>query len=521
MNIRQIHHLLSELTIRTTGMVTDALVSGISFDSRNVKKGNVFFAITGHLADGTRFVPDAIRSGASLIVLSEKSEPDPAIPEQVPCIYVSNVREALARAAGAFYDTPSRTSSCIAVTGTNGKTSTAWLVAQLLSEDTAPSMYIGTIGAHVFKGKTSEKLLDEGRTTFDPLTLNSLLAKSIITGVRAAVVEVTSHGLEQYRTAGMEWDVAAFSNLTQDHLDHHGTMEAYGEAKALLFFRELKESSKEHRAAVINIDDPFGASLAERILRELPEVCLLRVSERSKQAELYLKRVTQAPQSTTFSFVYGDREYTVTTGFIGSFYVTNMLLALGICIAKGSRPELLARKGASLKAVPGRLQLVTENYPRVFVDYAHTPDALEKVQQVLFEFLRDEAQRTSSIRGRLITVFGCGGDRDRSKRPLMGAVVARLSDVAVITSDNPRTEDPGQIIEDIMPGINQVRMQKDLEYHSMVDRRSAIEFALRHARKNDIVLIAGKGHEDYQEIHGVKYPFDDAVVVREIVSGMI
>jgi UDP-N-acetylmuramoyl-L-alanyl-D-glutamate--2,6-diaminopimelate ligase len=293
-------------------------------------------------------------------------------------------------------------------------------------------------------------------------------------------------------------------------------MEAYGEAKALLFFRELKNSRKQNRTAVINIDDEFGAVLAKRIEAELPEVRLLRVSEKSSDAELYLSGVFQEPQSTTLTFVYEKKEHTLTTHFLGSFYISNMLLSAGISLACGMSPQRLSAKAPLLKAVPGRLELVTSAYPRIFVDYAHTPDALEKVQGVVLEFLKDESRRNSSIRGRLITVFGCGGDRDKSKRPLMGRSVALLSDVAIVTSDNPRTEDLDRIIEDIIPGINEVRMNKDLEHLAITDRRKAIEFAISKASKNDIVLIAGKGHENYQEINGVKYPFSDADVVREI-----
>ncbi len=523
MKIEEIINIYKDLGVQTLGyehdLHSDLTISGISFDSRKVLKGNAFFAISGYREDGSRFIPDAIKNGASLVILEDTSPPD--ITLEVPFIYVSNIRLALSRLTGIQYGKPSASLSCIGITGTNGKTSTAWIVAQLLGENSACSTYIGTLGAYSFEGEVQKKLLDEGRTTFDPITYQELLSNILKNGSTSAVVEVTSHGLEQYRTATTEWDVAAFSNLTQDHLDHHSSMETYGAIKSLLFFRELKESSKKNRTAVINIDDPFGYSLALRIKKELPEVSLVRVSERTKDSELYLKKISQAPQSTTFTFAYTGTDYTLTTKFLGSFYITNMLLAIGISMACGKKPEDILKKAPHLKAVPGRLQLVTEHYPRVFVDYAHTPDALDKVQRVLLEFLEDEAQRTSALRGRLITVFGCGGDRDKTKRPLMGEVVSELSDVAVITSDNPRTEDPELIIEDIMPGINSVRMKKDIEYYSITDRHDAIEFSLKHARKNDIVLIAGKGHEDYQEIHGIKYPFDDVVVVRELFSELL
>lgn len=563
MNLNELLSTLGSLTSRkiVSANAMGAEISDIVSDSRKVSKGCVFFAIPGHRIDGTSFISEAILKGASAIVVpdtvdlsalsTENSILDDKLIHEKAFIFVSNIREALALSGATFQKNPSKKMQCIAITGTNGKTSTAWIVSQILGhrkgnsqcssqrssqgslmgggQDSASSssaLYIGTLGAYTFSGPKTEKILDEGRTTFDPLSFQKLLAEGLSNTCTSVVSEVTSHGLEQFRTAGTEWDVAAFSNLTQDHLDYHGSMEAYGEAKSLLFFRELKKSQKKNRAAVVNIDDSFGFILAEKIKNELPEIRLLRVSEKDKNSELYLKTVNQAAQSTTFSFMYDDKEYSIKSHFLGSFYISNLLLSIGICLAAGSTVEEIVSLGEKLKAVPGRLELVSNTYPRVFVDYAHTPDALEKVQEVLLSFLRDEAERStgdknSLMRGKLITVFGCGGDRDRTKRPLMGRCVAELSDVAIVTSDNPRTEDPLLIIEDILPGINSVRMNRDVEYSTKVDRREAIEYALKLARKNDIILVAGKGHEDYQEIKGIKHPFDDALIVKEIISEMI
>lgn len=499
-----------------------AKISGISFDSRTVNPDNIFFAISGYKEDGSKFILDAIEKGANSVVLDHKTKLDSSLLNkiQIPLVYVSNVRKALSEISSKFYNSPSNSLHCVGITGTNGKTSTAWIVAQLLSA-IKPSSYLGTLGVYDFNELEPKKLSDMGRTTLDPLSFQKALSEALDKSVGYAVAEVTSHGLEQFRTSGTNWDVTAFSNLTQDHLDQHGTMEEYANIKSQLFFRELRESNKALKSAVINIDDPYGYEIANKLQTTFPEISLIRVSEKTINSELYLKKILQGPQSTEFTFCYKDKDYTAKMNFIGSFYISNMLLSIGIALASGMSIADIISKIPKIKSVPGRLQLVSQHYPRVFVDYAHTPDALEKVQDVLLEFLSEEAKRTNSVRGRLISVFGCGGDRDKTKRPLMGQAVGKLSDFAIITSDNPRTESPEQIIDDIIPGINFYRTKRDFEYVVIPDRKEAIISALKKAEKNDVILLAGKGHEDYQEINGEKYPFDDVEVVKSLIAKMI
>jgi UDP-N-acetylmuramoyl-L-alanyl-D-glutamate--2,6-diaminopimelate ligase len=514
MNIKKIIELLSSFATFLPSIREDIEISDLAFDSRKVSRGSVFFAIPGHLADGTSFIPQAIERGASLIV-APSGHTSTYADQGPPVVLVPDVREALSRVSGMFYLEPSQDLVMVGITGTNGKTSTAWIVAQLVAESMKPSVYLGTLGHYFMHGSEIEKKAEDGRTTVDPLTLQKSLRDAATKESRYGVIEVTSHGLVQHRTSGVEWDVAAFSNLTQDHLDSHGTMEAYFEAKSLLFFRELLQSKKKNKAAVINIDDPYGERLAKKIKEVMPDIRLLRVSERTKQAELYVKKIIPSSLATTLIFSCNEKEYSMTANLLGSFNVSNLLLSFGIGLALGKSPEYLVAKGPDISSVPGRLELVNESLPRMIVDYAHTPDALEKIQMALLDILNDEARRNGASRGRLITVFGCGGDRDKTKRPLMGKMVARMSDIAIITSDNPRTEDPEVIIEDIIPGLTEVRSERDIEYQAITDRRCAIQAALKIASRSDIILIAGKGHEDYQEIHGVKHPFDDRVVGKE------
>jgi len=494
-------------------------ITGISFDSRQVSPGSVFFAIPGYKDDGTRFIGEAVSKGASLIVVPSGT-PDQVLEGlDVPCFKVSDIRAALSFSAEAYYNYPSSKMKMVGITGTNGKTSTAWMVSQLVSNDGAPCLYVGTIGHYILNDGSIEKLGDEGRTTVDPVYLSKALADaSFKRACSYGVLEATSHGLEQKRTFAIDWDVAAFSNLTQDHLDHHLTMEAYGEAKARLFFDELSNSKKQNTKAVINIDDAFGMELAQRIVKERPQIEVIKVSERDDTADLVLHSLSYFCPTTKLLCSFRGHAFELETSLVGSFSISNLLLSCGITIAMGESLEKICLNVPKVKSAPGRLESVANSFPRVFVDYAHTPDALEKVQKVLIDILDTESNGEKIRKGRLITVFGCGGDRDKSKRPLMGQSVAEISDVAIPTSDNPRTEKPEAILEDIIPGIVKGAKGRDLDYISIVDRKDAIKHALDIAMEPDIVLIAGKGHEDYQEIDGVKYPFDDKVVAKELLQ---
>lgn len=501
------------------GFVLSKPITGITFDSRQVTPGSVFFAIPGYKDDGARFIGEAISKGASLLVVP-KSAPSNALEGvDIPYLKVSDIRSALSFSAEAFYNHPSREMKMVGITGTNGKTSTAWMVSQLLSSGGASCLYIGTIGHYILKSGLIEKLADEGRTTVDPVYLSKGLADAAyIRACSYGVLEATSHGLEQKRTFAIDWDVAAFSNLTQDHLDQHLTMEAYGAAKARLFFDELSKSKKQNTKAVINIDDQFGMELAERINKDRPHIEVIRVSEKDRSADLILNSISYSCPTTKLSCTFRGHAFKLETGLLGSFSYSNLLLSCGIAIALGESLENITLNVPKVKSAPGRLESATDSLPRIFVDYAHTPDALEKVQKVLIDILHTESAGEKIRKGRLITVFGCGGDRDKSKRPLMGQAVAEISDVAIPTSDNPRTEKPEAILEDIIPGIVKGAKGRDLEYISIVDRKEALKYALDIALEPDIILIAGKGHEDYQEIDGVKYPFDDKVIAQELLK---
>ncbi|MGD0229429.1 MAG: UDP-N-acetylmuramoyl-L-alanyl-D-glutamate--2,6-diaminopimelate ligase [Syntrophorhabdales bacterium] len=455
-------------------------ITGITKDSREVREGFMFFA-TG---SGTSYLADALTNRASVIVS------EGPLPVDVPCHVVTrDARQLLARVAARFYGLPSRTMHVTGITGTNGKTTVSYLIESILRASGRPAGVIGTISYrynnHVRKGPN---------TTPGSVEIQSLLSDMKEEGVRYAVMEVSSHALDQSRVDGVDFDCAIFTNLTHDHLDYHGDAEHYRRAKALLFHRCLRESAKERKYAVINIDDPSAASLIPA-----PPVTTLTYGT-SARADAYATSIDEDIDGLTVSLSVCGARVEVSTPMVGLFNVSNILAAALFGHAAHAAPEAVASGIASLAGVPGRLERVaTDRGFHVFVDYAHTPDALQKTMETL-----------NRVRaGRLIVVFGCGGDRDRTKRPVMGRIASTLSDVAIITSDNPRTEEPLSIIEEIKAGIT------GNGFTTIEDRKAAIAEAIAMAKEKDVVLVAGKGHEDYQIIGKVTYPFSDREVIEE------
>jgi UDP-N-acetylmuramoyl-L-alanyl-D-glutamate--2,6-diaminopimelate ligase len=462
-------------------------IAGLACDSRQVRPGWLFVAIPGSKLDGSAFIEDAVTRGA-VAVVAQSFCPQ----KDVTAIRVPNAREALARLAAAFYGNPSRRLRVAGVTGTNGKTTVAYMMRDILEAAGQPCGLIGTV-----EYRLGNRVIPASRTTPDSLSLQSYLAQMLQNGCTAAVMEVSSHALDQERAWGIAFDAALFTNLTLDHLDYHRTMEAYYEAKRKLFMalgREGKAAS-----AIVNIDDPYGRRLAAD-----PAVKADVIScGRSPDALVRAEEVRLSASGTAFRAVTPWGTADGSLRLLGAYNIANALAALAACCALGVPLDAALQRLARMKAVPGRLEEVpcTRGF-KVFVDYAHTDDALVNVLQTLREITA----------GRLIVVFGCGGNRDKTKRPKMGAAAGRLADFSVLTSDNPRTEDPLAILEQIRAGLGDAR-------HEVVpDRAEAIGRALGMAAKGDIVLIAGKGHETFQEFDNRVIPFDDREVAAEWLS---
>ncbi len=462
-------------------------ITGLAYDSRKVRAGDLFFALPGLKSDGTAFAVQAVDSGA-MAVVSQSSRPEGL---KAAWVKVRNARETMGFAADTFFGRPSLDLPVVGITGTNGKTTISFLVQHLVAAAHHRCGLIGTV-----RYETGTEVIEAPHTTPESVDVQTLLGRMRDHGCRAAVMEVSSHGLEQHRVTGVRFKVGVFTNLTQDHLDYHGTMERYFASKKVLF-----DMVDEHKGTIVfNRDDVYG----QRLLKHRYEGATLISYGLGVGADLRAVDVRPEPRGTQFQLEWGKsgRKSLVRIPFFGKHNVYNALASLGA--AQGL--ELNLREAVAHLAespqVPGRLELVPGgNGVRVFVDYAHTPDALENVLHSLREIRPN----------RIITVFGCGGDRDASKRPLMGAAVSRLSDISILTSDNPRTENPEQILDGVAAGMSGV-------WRRIVDRDEAIATAIRAAQPGDIVLVAGKGHETYQEINGVRHPFDDRKVARRLIE---
>jgi UDP-N-acetylmuramoyl-L-alanyl-D-glutamate--2,6-diaminopimelate ligase len=471
----------------------DATVTGVTHDSRAVAPGSVFVAIRGRRADGSDFAADAIRRGAIAIV----AESAGAAGGDVPTLPTADARLAVAELAAIFHGHPSERLTVVGVTGTNGKTTTTYLLAAVFDAAGLPSGRLGTVTFRVGPSAADER--DASHTTPEASEVQRLLAEMVNRGCRACAMEVSSHALALHRVAHVRFQAAIFTNLTRDHLDFHGDMQQYFAAKRRLF-----QMLPAGAAAVINLDDPRGAELAAG----QPRVLTYAID---RPADIRAVDIQPSLEGLAFDVETPHGRLSVRSPLIGRPNVSNILGVIGAAVALDLPAEAIERGIASLEHVPGRFQIVSTSTDavRVVVDYAHTDDALKN----LLETLRPLAS------GRLITVFGCGGDRDRTKRPLMGAVAARLSDLVVLTSDNPRSEDPARIIDEITRGLAPAvppggPARPGTPYEVTVDRRAAIEQAVRSARPGDVVVIAGKGHEKYQVIGDRTLPFDDVDVAR-------
>jgi UDP-N-acetylmuramoyl-L-alanyl-D-glutamate--2,6-diaminopimelate ligase len=462
-------------------------VTGLAADSRKVRPGDLFLAYPGEHADGRRFIDQAIGAGAAAVFWDSRGFRWNSA-WKLPNLGVPGLRAHLGDIASHFHGHPSRHLWVTGVTGTNGKTSCSHWIAQSLSRLGRKTAVIGTIGSG-FPGAIESAL----NTTPDAVTLQAQLADFRMRGAEACVMEVSSHGIEQGRVGGVEFDVALFTNLSRDHLDYHKTMEDYAAAKAKLFhWPQLKH-------AIVNLDDRFGQQLATSIDRSRVNVLGYGLG----RGEIAGHRLNLSTRGLKLEITTPWGAAELDSPMIGGFNASNLLGVLGVLITSDVPLRDAVEALSRVEPVPGRLQMVREpGAPLVVVDYAHTPDALDKVLETL--------RPTLSSEGRLHCVFGCGGDRDPGKRPLMGEVATRLADRVVITSDNPRSENPRAIIDEILAGAHP-------NYAIEEDRATAILQAISRAAPQDVVLIAGKGHETYQEICGRRLPFDDAEVAREIL----
>jgi len=469
-------------------------ISGIEYDSRRVKPGSVFVAMRGESSDGNEFIDQAIAAGAVAIVTDSATEN----PRQgVSWAQVPHGRRALARLSENFYKRPAERLAITGITGTNGKSTTAFLVEAILAAAGRKSALVGTIEYHV-----AGRVLPAPHTTPEPLELSRILAEALGEGATEAVMEVSSHALAQQRVYGVPFDVAVFTNLTRDHLDYHHSMDEYFAAKEILF---KGCGTEPPRAAVVNTDDEYGQRLAA-LARKHSSV----MSYGWSRGDFHAERVEITSRGTRFDLATPEGAVPLFSPLIGRVNVYNVLAAAGAALARGCNQQAIASGVAALERVPGRFERVDCRQPfTVVVDYAHTDDALRNLTALAREFVQQ-----AGLKGRVITVFGCGGDRDRAKRPLMGEAAGRGSDFVVLTSDNPRSEDPVSIMNDALVGLQ----RSGTKYKKEPDRRAAIALAIREAGPGDIVLLAGKGHEKVQMTRDGPIPFDDVEVARQVLT---
>ena len=474
--------LLAGVHIVSTNVTEDLEITDVVYDSRKVTPGCLFVAVSGFATDGNRYIPMALEKGAALVVTAKPQ------PDSVPHVQVASDRLALAQIGCNFFGHPGDAMQMVGITGTNGKTSSVLLLKHILEETLGAKVgLIGTMGNMI--GDVS---VPGDRTTPESFELQSLLAQMRDAGCTHVVMEVSSHAIALDRIAGLHYTVAAFTNLTEDHLDFHKTMEHYCDTKAELFARCEK--------AVCNVDDPWFDRMTQKAACEM-----ITISAKG-DAKLWAENQELFSDGIAFTAINGNEKVPVCLPIPGKFTVYNALTALGCAMALGIALDRAAAALHTAQGVKGRVEVVPtpgKDYT-VLIDYAHTPDGLENVLTSVKGFCK----------GRLIAVFGCGGDRDPVKRPIMGRIGVEIADYAIITSDNPRTEDPGKIIQDILKGVDSSKNN----YEVLENRPKAIQHAMDIAKKNDIIVLAGKGHETYQEICGVKHHLDEREVVADYLA---
>ena len=487
--------LLHGLNIVNTIGRLDIDITGIVSDNREVKPGNAFVCYPGISVDSHRFIPDALQKGA-VAVIGEKPVTDLTVPtERFTYVQVPNGRRAISLLAANWHGNPAKQLKLIGITGTNGKTSTAHLIYAILKASGRKVALIGTVGHRYTNASGTEQKLPAFLTTPDAFALHALFKQFTEEGVEYVTMETSSQGLALQRLAGLTFDTAVFTNFTQDHLDYHRTMEAYLKAKLMLFAQLAEEG-----VAILNRDLPVTARIAQ--------VCAnskVLMYGRNDNADLHAEDVELSRSQLAFTALTPNERIPAKLRLIGEYNLYNALAAIGVGIRYNCAATAI-QDGLAATVVPGRFELIDRGQDfAVIVDYAHTPDGLENVLTA--------AKRITERK--LISVFGCGGDRDNSKRPKMGNISAQIADYSVITSDNPRTEDPDEIIAQIV-----LNLPHDAKYVCISERREAIQHAIATAQSGDVVVIAGKGHEDYQEIHGKRFPFDDRIVAADLLESL-
>ena len=471
----------------------DPDIKNIFYNSNNVTDESIFVAITGSKSDGHKYIEHAIQKGAKVII----AENEIKLPDNIINIRVKNSRKALALIAKRFYNNPSDKLFLIGITGTNGKTTTAYLIESILQNAGFKTGLIGTI-----EYKYNDQNFPNPLTTPESLDLHKIFAEMVNAGVNHVIMEVSSHALDLYRVYGCHYDICIFTNLTQDHLDYHKTLDHYKKCKKKLFFEPYL--SKKNAAAIINNDDSLGTELSKEILTPLITTGM------TYKINVYTNYYETKLDGTMLRIEYQKQIFDIQSNLYGKHNILNILSAISVGIVKNIPFEIIVKAISKKGIIPGRLEKIANNKSRyIFVDYAHTPDALENVLLAL----KDKSEQ------RLICVFGCGGDRDTGKRPLMGNIAAKIADLLVVTSDNPRTEDPILIIKQIISGIEKENLFKynnlninDFDkkvYIVEPDRKEAIKLAISLSKPKDIVLIAGKGHENYQIFKNKTIHFDD------------
>lgn len=462
----------------------DCEILSLSADSREQSDKGLFFCIKGAHFDAHRFAQQAIDNGAVALVVTEIQEH-----LKVPQLKVSDDRAAMALIARAFYGFADTKMKMIGITGTKGKTTTSYLVKAILEASGHKVGLIGTTGNMI-----GEQWLNSNLTTPDPIDLHRTLRKMVDAGCDYAVMEVSAHAIWMHRLEGMVFEAGCFTNLSQDHLDFFGTMEKYFEAKRSFFM------SGAVKNAVISLDDPWASRMSQELT--MPKISYAICTN----ADLFARDIQIQEDGVSFQLsLWNEKYYPVHLQLMGMFNIYNAIAAAGIGLIIGADPEVICRALESVSSVPGRAEVLDTNTEyKVVLDYSHSPDALDNILSAIREF----------IRGKLIVVFGCGGDRDQGKRPVMGAIAGRLADFSILTSDNPRQEDPNDILDAIEQGIKPTGGN----YTVIENRREAIKHALKSAKSGDVILLAGKGHETYQEIAGIKRPFNEKVIVAELLN---